>query len=236
MLQATAAESHSMRSSAVAAGAVPLLCNVLKEGVQKDSPQPEMPHSSSGQTAAALQNQSQTFRPMCDMCMHHAEGRLLWAAEAVAALLIPMFLSTSRTGDGAHLHARCRGHHAAGSRHVILQTKSCSGCCSSIISPRMHTLAKAELAREFSHVCGAGDITQQAAAMGALQALAVSHMGSPDLQRAWGTADVIPHLCARLRAAALPMRCLAAGALSNFALGCSDATVRAVAILTPLTL
>ena len=34
MLQATAAESHSMRSSAVAAGAVPLLCNVLKEGKQ----------------------------------------------------------------------------------------------------------------------------------------------------------------------------------------------------------
>ena len=59
--------------------------------------------------------------------------------------------------------------------------------------------------------------------MGALQALAVSHMGSPDLHRAWGTADVIPHLCARLRAAALPMRCLAAGALSNFALGSSDA-------------
>ena len=64
--------------------------------------------------------------------------------------------------------------------------------------------------------------------MGALQALAVSHMGSLDLHRAWGTADVIPHLCARLRAAALPMRCLAAGALSNFALGCADATVRAV--------
>ena len=67
--------------------------------------------------------------------------------------------------------------------------------------------------------------------MGALQALAVSHMGSPDLHRAWGTADVIPHLCARLRAAALPMRCLAAGALSNFALGSSDATVRAASPL-----
>ena len=38
MLQATAAESHSMRSSAVAAGAVPLLCNVLKEGTQKGRP------------------------------------------------------------------------------------------------------------------------------------------------------------------------------------------------------
>ena len=41
MLQATAAESHSMRSSAVAAGAVPLLSNVLKDGALKD-PQPEM--------------------------------------------------------------------------------------------------------------------------------------------------------------------------------------------------
>lgn len=38
MLQATAAESHSMRSSAVAAGAVPLLCNVLKEGTHKGHP------------------------------------------------------------------------------------------------------------------------------------------------------------------------------------------------------
>ena len=38
MLQATAAESHSMRSSAVAAGAVPLLCNVLKEGTQEGHP------------------------------------------------------------------------------------------------------------------------------------------------------------------------------------------------------
>ena len=38
MPQATAAESHSMRSSAVAAGAVPLLCNVLKEGERTDSP------------------------------------------------------------------------------------------------------------------------------------------------------------------------------------------------------
>ena len=82
------------------------------------------------------------------------------------------------------------------------------------------------LAGGFTRAWAAGDIAQQAAAMGALQALAVSHMGSPDLQRAWGTADAIPQLCALLRAAALPMRCLAAGALSNFALGCSDATVQ----------
>ena len=71
----------------------------------------------------------------------------------------------------------------------------------------------------------AGDVAQQAAAMGALQSLALSHMGSALLQRAWGTADAIPQLCALLRTGALPVRCLAAGALSNFALGSSDATV-----------
>jgi len=38
MLQATAAESASMRSSAVAAGAVPLLANVLKEGEHEFTP------------------------------------------------------------------------------------------------------------------------------------------------------------------------------------------------------
>lgn len=67
--------------------------------------------------------------------------------------------------------------------------------------------------------------------MGALQALAVSHMGSPDLHRAWGTVDVIPRLCNLLKSGALPMRCLAAGALSNFALGSSDASVGAPALL-----
>lgn len=61
--------------------------------------------------------------------------------------------------------------------------------------------------------------------MGALQSLALSHMGSALLQRAWGTADAIPQLCTLLRTGALPMRCLAVGALSNFALGSSDATV-----------
>ena len=96
----------------------------------------------------------------------------------------------------------------------------------------MHSQPQTGLARNVKCMRIAGNVTQQAAAMGALQALAVSHMGSPDLHRAWGTADVIPHLCARLRAAALPVRCLAAGALSNFALGCSDATVCAVSPVT----
>ena len=63
--------------------------------------------------------------------------------------------------------------------------------------------------------------------MGALQSLAVCHVGSAAMQRAWGTADVVPQLCALLESAVMPMRCLAAGALSNFALGSSEATARA---------
>ena len=72
--------------------------------------------------------------------------------------------------------------------------------------------------------------------MGALQSLAMAHMGSKVLQQAWGFADVIPRLCTLVKSARLPLRSLAAGALSNFALGSPEGTVSAAApflILSP---
>ena len=65
--------------------------------------------------------------------------------------------------------------------------------------------------------------------MGALQSLAMAHMGSKVLQQAWGFADVIPRLCTLVKSARVPLRSLAAGALSNFALGSPEGTVSAAA-------
>ena len=67
--------------------------------------------------------------------------------------------------------------------------------------------------------------------MGALQSLAMAHMGSKVLQQAWGFADVIPRLCTLVKSARLPLRSLAAGALSNFALGSPEGTVSPAACL-----
>ena len=113
------------------------------------------------------------------------------------------------------MHARTHAH-----------TLSLSLTCAAGMQGDAHALRLA-CAHSSERLChDTGNLQQQAAAAGALQALAFCPSRGPTYARIIATHDALTPLVDMLEKGPVPMCCAAAGALCNLALACPENQVR----------